>query len=85
MMQTIVYTSQAKDDLAKINWKTRERIINILADIKGKQKKGISLKAISSDGLHKLTVDEHVVIGELEGDNLNILNVQKKQLVRVPD
>lgn len=84
-MNNIIYTSKAKDDLARINWKIRERIINVISHSARKNPFQIGFKQISDTNLLKLTYDEHIIIGRVEEKELSIITIQKKKEIRVPE
>ncbi|KXK26515.1 MAG: hypothetical protein TR69_WS6001000519 [candidate division WS6 bacterium OLB20] len=84
-MTEITYTSKAKDDLARIHWRTRERIISMLAGIYGKNPVKVGFKQVSDTELMKLYVEDHVILGKVEERQLSIITVQKRQPIRIPE
>jgi len=84
-MTEISYTSKAKDDLARIHWRTRERIIVMLSNLYGKQPEQGGFKPVSNTELMKMYVEDHVVLGKVEEEHLNIITVQKRQPIKLPE
>jgi hypothetical protein len=85
-MNEISYTSKAKDDLARIEWKIRERIITIIAGVQARDPFSLGFRKLLNSDLIKLIYDEHVIIGKIEKDTeLNILTIQKRQKLHLPE
>ncbi len=79
----IIYTNKAKDDLARINWRIRTKIINSLGVItEPKPSRKLPLKKLYGSDLVKTTVEKHVIIGEKDGEKLNVLSVLKQQKLK---
>lgn len=84
-MTEITYTTQAKDDLARIHWRTRQRIITMLSSAHGKAPQNLGFKQISDTELLKLYVEDHVVLGKVDSEQLSIITVQKRQPIKLPE
>lgn len=79
----LIYTNKAKDDLARIDWRIRTRIINQLGIISEPTTyRKFPLKRISGSDLVKTTLEKHVIIGEANNGLLNILSVLKQQKMK---
>ncbi|KXK09437.1 MAG: hypothetical protein QY330_01640 [Candidatus Dojkabacteria bacterium] len=84
-MTEIIYTSKAKDDLARIHWKTRQRIINSLSCVYGQDPTTKGFKNLSGTDLLKMKVEDHIIIGKIEASELNIITVQRYKQIRFPE
>ncbi len=85
-MNEISYTSKAKDDLARIEWKIRERIITTIAGVHARDPFSLGFRKLLNSDLIKLIYDEHVIIGKIEKETeLNILTIQKRQKLHLPE
>ena len=85
-MNDILYTAQARADLTRIDWKVRVMIIETIASVKENNPYEMGFKKGHGSDLLKLVFDEHVVIGKIEKEKaLNILTIQKKQKIKVPE
>lgn len=79
----IIYTNKAKEDLARIDWRVRTKIITSLGIITDqKPKRRLPLKRLYGSDLVKTTLEKHVVIGETNGEMLNVLSVLKQQKLK---
>ena len=79
----IVYSNKAKDDLARIDWRIRTKIINELGTISEPQfARKIPLKKLHGSDLVKSTLEKHVIVGEANGKLLNILSVYRQQKLK---
>ena len=75
----ITYTSKAKDDLARIDWRVREKIITRLSDFSELSRSKKLLKPIHGSDLVKTNYENYVIVGETKGKELNVLSVIKEQ------
>lgn len=81
----IIYSSKAKDDLARVDWRIREKIINDLKALSHNKKTlKNSLKEVFESDFTKLELQDHVVITDLSKDSLTIVSVIKKKRLKVP-
>jgi hypothetical protein len=78
---TIIYTAKAKEDLARINWRTREDIINQIAKL---ERERIYEQIYNSD-FQKIHLDSHVVIGKLNENNFSVITVVERKKIKVPE
>lgn len=79
----IVYSNKAKDDLARIDWRIRTKIINELGSIsEAKYTQRLPLKKLHGSDLVKTTLEKHVIVGEANGKLLNILSVFRQQKLK---
>ena len=79
----IIYSNKAKDDLAKIDWRIRTKIITSLGVItEPKFRKKMSLKKLHGSELVKTTLEKHVIVGEENGEMLNVLSVYRQQKIK---
>jgi len=82
---TIIYTNKAKDDLARIDWRIRTKIITELGsvlDSAAAASSRLQLKKLHGSDLVKTTLEKHVIIGEANGKMLNILSVVRQQKLK---
>lgn len=80
---TVIYSNKAKDDLARIDWRIRSKIITTLGNYTDpKIKHVIPLKRLHGSDLVKTTLEKHVVVGEADGDSLNVLSVFRQQKLK---
>lgn len=84
-MNEINYSAQAKEDLARINWKTRERIIKTLAGTHQKHPTDMGFKQLHDTDMIKLKYEGHIIIGKVAESELNILAIRKEQRLRLPE
>jgi hypothetical protein len=79
----IVYSNKAKDDLARIDWRIRTKIINELGAISElRYSRRTPLKKLHGSDLVKTTLEKHVIVGEANGKLLNILSVFRQQKLK---
>ncbi len=79
----VIYTNKAKDDLARIDWRVRSKIITTLGAFTDPAiRKPITLKRLHGSDLVKTTLQKHVVVGEADGDSLNVLCVFRQQKLK---
>jgi len=81
---TIIYTSKAKDDLIKLDWRIRHAIIGELNIIQ--QKKDFSkLKKVYASGFYKINYQDHLIIGKVQDNNLSIITVLERKKIIIPN
>lgn len=78
---TIYYSPQAKQDLTKIDWKLRSKIISEISLIDSKP---TILKKLPEPDLYKIDYENHIIISELKETELNIITVLQKRKFRYP-
>jgi len=79
----IIYSNKAKDDLARIDWRIRTKIITTLGIITEPEfRRKLPLKRLHGSDLVKTTLEKHVVIGEANGEMLNVLSVFRQQKLK---
>lgn len=80
----IEYTAKAKDDLAKIEWKTREKIINHLGYITDRPST-IKLKKMHGSDFWKKSIADHVILcrPSEKADLIQIIAIHKDQRLRI--
>lgn len=79
----ITYSTQAKDDLARIDWRVRGKIINTIRELKQIEDK--PLKKMHESNLHKLDAQTHLVIGAVNNKDFSVLSVVKKKRIKFPE
>lgn len=80
---TVIYTSKAKDDLARINWRVREKIITTLSDFSEiENARRYGLKQLHGSSLVKTKLEKYVIVSEAKGRELNVLSVIKEQKIK---
>lgn len=82
----IEYTIKARDDLARIDWKTREKIINRIGLITdNKATNNIRLIKMYQSDLFKKQIDDHVVLCKPndESNSIQIVAVHKHRRLKV--
>jgi len=77
-MTEITYTSKAKNDLAHIHWHQRHKIISRLAKFYGKNPKRNGFENITGSEYLKLKYENHVIVGSIQSQKLQIITVQKQ-------
>ena len=78
---TISYTSKAKEDLIKLDWRIRHAIIGELNEIQNEE--GFSrLKKVADSGFYKINYQDHLIIGKVKDNNLNIITVVAKKTIQ---
>ena len=80
---TITYSTKAKDDLVKIDWKIRHRIIEELNHLERDESLG-KLKKISDTTFYKINFLDHLVIGTVNSDKISIITVVEKKKLSIP-
>ncbi|MCA9383945.1 hypothetical protein KC909_06310 [Candidatus Dojkabacteria bacterium] len=83
-MIKIIYSSQARNDLAHINWKIREKIVTFIGDLK-QSRLNNKVQPIQDSDLLKISIENHVVIGEMDKESLNIIKVVKRPKIKLPE
>lgn len=78
----ITYTTKAKDDLARINWRIREKIISKLSDFSETPPSKKRFKRIHGSDLVKTSYQKYVIVGETRGRELNVLSVLREQKIK---
>jgi mRNA-degrading endonuclease RelE of RelBE toxin-antitoxin system len=81
----ISYTSQAKEDLARIDWRIREDIIKFLGDIPNTGNRNKYFKPLQNSDLVKIDINEHVIVGKLKKKELVIVSVLKRKKIKLPE
>ena len=80
---TITYTSKAKEDLIRLDWRIRHAIIgelNVMQNIEDYTK----LKKIYDSGFYKINYQDHLIIGKVKDQCLSIISVLEKKKLIVP-
>lgn len=80
---TILYTSKAKEDLIKLDWKIRHKIIEELSIIE-KNKDYAKLRKIHDSSYYKINYQDHFIIGKVKDHYLNIITVLEKKKITFP-
>ena len=79
----IIYSNKAKDDLARIDWRTRSKIISTLGVVtQDKIRAKLPLKRLDGSNLVKTTLEKHVIIGESSDKALNVLSILRQQKLK---
>ncbi len=79
----IIYSNKAKDDLARIDWRIRTKIITSLGIIAEPEfRSKLPLKRLHGSDLVKTTLEKHVIIGEANDKMLNVLSVFRQQKLK---
>jgi mRNA-degrading endonuclease RelE of RelBE toxin-antitoxin system len=80
---TISYTSKAKEDLIKLDWRIRHAIIGELNEIK--QNKDFSkLKKVYDSSFYKINYQDHLIIGKVDNNNLSVITVLERKKIAIP-
>lgn len=80
----LIYTSQAKDDLARIDWRIREKIINELKQLaESKEVLSSALKQIHDSDFKKLELFDHIIVTDNNSQELSIMSVIRKKKLKV--
>ena len=80
---TIVYTTKAKEDLIRLDWKIRHKIIEELSVIE-QNKDYAKLRKIFDSGYYKINYQNHLIIGKVKKDFLSIISVVEKKKIALP-
>ena len=80
---TIVYTTKAKEDLIRLDWKIRHKIIEELSFIE-QNKDYAKLRKIYDSGYYKINYQNHLIIGKVKKDFLSIISVVEKKRIALP-
>jgi mRNA-degrading endonuclease RelE of RelBE toxin-antitoxin system len=80
---TIVYTTKAKEDLIRLDWKVRHKIIEELSIIE-EQKDYAKLRKIYDSSYYKINYQNHLIIGKVKKDFLSIISVLEKKRIALP-
>jgi mRNA-degrading endonuclease RelE of RelBE toxin-antitoxin system len=80
---TIVYTTKAKEDLIRLDWKIRHKIIEELSVIE-QNKDYAKLRKIYDTSYYKINYQNHLIIGKIKNEFLNIISVVEKRRIALP-
>ncbi|MEI7579109.1 MAG: hypothetical protein WCJ58_03650 [bacterium] len=80
----IIYTSQAKDDLARIDWRIRETLIKDLEKLSTVSDKEWPIQHLGEQNLSKVLVGDYAIIGQMSRTEFSILSVLKRPKIKVP-
>ena len=80
---TIVYTTKAKEDLIRLDWKIRHKIIEELSIIE-QNRDYARLRKIFDSGYYKINYQNHLIIGKVKKDFLSIISVVEKKRIALP-
>ncbi len=81
----IYYTNQAKNDLTKINWKSRAKIILALRDAcQKKSLQGIGFRKMHNSEFVRMDLEELTIIGSETDSKLHIVTIQQKRATKMP-
>ena len=78
---TIIYSTKAKEDLTRLDWRIRDKIITRLGKEAPKKK---SIIRLSDSEFYKLDLEDHIIIGQISENQFNILTVVRKQKIKIP-
>jgi mRNA-degrading endonuclease RelE of RelBE toxin-antitoxin system len=81
---TIVYTTKAKDDLIRLDWKIRHKIIEELSVIE-QNKDYTKLRKIFDSSYYKINYQNHLIIGKVKKNFLNIISVVERKRIALPN
>lgn len=81
----IIYSSSAKEDLSKIDWRDRQAIISHMEKIVGNDKLPGVFENVFESSFKKLKIANYIVIGEEEKTKFKVINVFEKQRIRLPE
>jgi mRNA-degrading endonuclease RelE of RelBE toxin-antitoxin system len=80
---TIVYTTKAKEDLIRLDWKIRHKIIEELSIIE-QNKDYAKLRKIYDSSYYKINYQNHLIIGKVQKTILSIISVVEKKKICLP-
>lgn len=80
---TIVYTTKAKKDLIRLDWKIRHKIIEELSVIE-QNKDYARLRKIFDSSYYKINYQNHLIIGKVKKNFLSIISVVEKKRIALP-
>jgi mRNA-degrading endonuclease RelE of RelBE toxin-antitoxin system len=80
---TVTYSTKARNDLLKLDWRARIKIINELGSMEHRPDH-YSISRISESSYYKIAIAGHVVIGQVVQSNFNIITVTPQKTLILP-
>lgn len=81
----IYYTNQAKNDLTKINWKARAKIISALRTATDKNSlQSIGFRKMHNSEFLRMDLEGLTIIGNEAASKLQIVTIQQKRATKMP-
>jgi hypothetical protein len=80
----VTYTSKAKEDLIRIDWKMRHRIIDILGKVEAGERR-LDFARMHNSEYYKVNFPNHLLIGSVESGEFNVITVMEKKRIKFPD
>jgi len=80
----LIYSSRAKDELAKIDWRLREDIITKLDYTMSSNDPTQFMTQLQNENLYKIEANKYVTVGRIVNDNFSIVSILPKQTIKLP-
>lgn len=80
----LIYSSRAKDELAKVDWRLREGIIKKLDLLFSSDDPMQNIIQLEDETLYKVVIDDYIMIGSINQDEFTALSIIKKQVIKLP-
>jgi len=80
----LIYSSRAKDELAKIDWRLREDIITKLDYTMSSNDPIQFMTQLQNENLYKIEANKYVTVGRIVNDNFSIVSILPKQTIKLP-
>jgi len=84
MTMNLIYSSRAKNDLAKIDWRLREDIITKLDYTMSANDPSQFMTQLQNENLYKIEANKYVTVGRIINDSFSVVSILPKQTIKLP-